>query len=103
MKHKCPQILNRSLSSEKPSIFFSIPEFKDDPVWLGIPQDGRPRLELCSNLSGVSGRGVQGVDGEEVGQHQEELHVLAGLLKQTPDDILQVWRTPTSNFCLISP
>ena len=56
-------------------MFSSIPESKDDPVGFGIPEDGGPRLELCSNLPGVPGGRVQGVDGEDVGQHQEELHV----------------------------
>ena len=46
-------------------------------------------LELFRfNLS--SRFGTQWETGYVTTFHQEELHVLAGLLKQTPDDILQV-------------
>jgi len=75
-------------------IFYSINKIQ-------LKSDGEKEVDLISvsqalQIAGRAGRfGTQWETGYVTTFHQEELHVLAGLLKQTPEDILQAGLHPT--------
>ena len=53
----------------------SISQLEDYSVWLRISEDCSPRLKLGPDLPVISLGQREGVDGEDVGEEEEHLHV----------------------------
>ena len=57
------------------SISSLVLEFEYDTVGFWISENRCPRLKLCPDLALIPLRSGQSVDSEEVGHHDEQLHV----------------------------